>query len=423
MTVPLLWHSTNQRKVFLDDLTRFIVCIAGRRWGKTYGASIWLHDQGITNVDAPVAWIAPIYKQAKIAYRYFLKIFGNFGTIIKRNESNLELRLIGDHLIQFRSGDNPQYIEGEGYKAIVLDESWNLLQKEELWYNSIRPTLVDHNGRGLFISRADFEETLLHKLYLKGLNPDFKNIISYNFKTQDNPLIPLSEIEELEQELPRNSFKQQILGEFLDAEGRAIPNIEECAVSLIEEFGRASLGPYFMGLDVAKHNDFTVIMVGRRGKIIYYQRFNKLSWPIQEKIIAGVSKRFCDPKIIIDSTGVGDPIFDHLLDVRLDVEGYQFTELSRKQLLELLILRMDQKLLQFPNEPQIIRELKAMRWDISKNRKAKLIVPEPEHDDCVMSLALCNWGMSGILSKRLNVKEDINLFGTSEAVQGMEDFV
>ncbi len=371
-----------------------------------------------------MAWIAPIYRQAKIAFRYFKKIFKNTGLMIKKpNETNLEITLINDRIIQFRSGDNPDYIEGEGYKAVVLDEAWKLLSNESLWFNSIRPTLADYEGRGLIISRADFEDTLLHRFYLKGGNKDNKDIISYNFKTEDNPQITDREIITLKEELPTNAFKQQILGEFLDSEGRAIPNIDECAISTVEDSGRGKLKPYVIGVDLAKHQDYTVIMVGRGGHVINYQRFNKIAWPVQEQIIKETAKRFCDAKIILDSTGVGDPIYDHLLDLGLDVDPYKFTESSRTQLLDLLILRMGQRLLTFLPEKQIIRELKSMRWEIKPSGRAKLMVPEPNHDDCVMSLALCNWGMSGILKSHIDVKKDVSLMGDMESVGSEDNFI
>lgn len=360
--------------------------------------------EAIKSDGVPVAWIAPIYRQAKIAFRYFKLVLKYNNISVKINSSDLEIELVNGTVIQFRSSDTAENIEGEGYKAIILDECWNILTKDGIWYNSIRPTIADHQGRCVFISRADFDDTMLYDFYLKGLDENVENWQSFKFLSSDNPLIPDSEIQAMREEMPKSVFLQQIMAEFLSAEGRAIPNIDICAIAELENFYKIAWAPYIMGVDLAKHQDYTVITIGRLGKVIFFKRFNKMSWPLQEKIISDLAIKF-DAKIILDSTGIGDPIFDHLELTGLDIEPYQFTERSRKQLLEGLILNMEQEKLLFPNELVLKAELKSMRWEVTKSRKMKLMAPDGRHDDCVMSLALCSWGMFGGLISHINAND------------------
>lgn len=380
---------------------------------------MWLMGQALGANEVPCAWIAPTYKQAKIAFRYFRKIFRNAGVFAKEpNKSNLEIEIIGGNLIQFRTGANPEFIEGEGYKAIVMDEAWNLLQNELLWYESIRPTLIDYGGRCLFISKGDFEETLLYELYQKGLRKE-DDYVSYTAPTWENPIIPASEIEYLRKELPPQAFEQQIEGKFLSTKFRPIPNIEECAIAPIETTHRSKNDPYIMGLDLAKVNDYTVITIGRRGAVVYYERFNKLSWPVQEKKIVAVAQKY-NAKIIMDSTGIGDPIHDHLCVMGLSIEpqGYNFSTTTRARLLDLLILRMSQRLFAYPPDFEVaITEMKSMRWKITASGRPKLEVPEGKHDDCIFSLALCCWGMSGFATD--NIEADH--FGSAGEVESSRE--
>lgn len=414
----LKWHSKGQSKAF-NCKSRFVVIIAGRRWGKTRGSANWLIWEGLKSNGIPVAWIAPVYRQAKIAFRYLKLVLRHNNVCVKINSSDLEIELINGTVIQFRSADSAENIEGEGYKAIVLDECWNILNRDKIWYNSIRPTLSDHQGRCVFISRADFDDSLLYNFYLKGLDENVADWEAFKFLSSDNPMITDSEIETLKGEMPTTVFLQQIMAEFLSSEGRAVPNIDLCAIAQLEDFYKQAYAPYVMGLDLAKSEDYTVITIGRQGRVIFYKRFNKLSWPIQEKIIYDIAQKY-DAKVIIDSTGVGDPVYDHLLLAGLDVEPYQFTEASRKQLLELLILTMDQEQLTFPNEEIIKAELKSMRWERTKSGKMKLMVPEGRHDDTVMSLALCNWGMTGPMMSHIT-EDDIHVGEELQTTRDISD--
>lgn len=266
-------------------------------------------------------------------------------------------------------------------------------------------------GRTMFISRGGFEGTLFHDLYEKGLNNE-KDYKSYKRSSYDNPLLDKTEIDDIKNEVPESTFRQHINADFLSLSELPIPNIDECATAQIEDFYKSSWSPYVMGLDLAKHNDYTVITVGRRGHIVYFERFNKLSWPIQEEMILSIAKKY-NAEIIMDSTGIGDVVYDHLLNKGLRIEPipYNFSEASRKQLLDMLILRMSYKNLSYPDIPVIKSELKSMRWVITRSGKAKLKVPGSKHDDCIFSIALCNWGMSGILNNQIDVKEDVVTFG------------
>jgi hypothetical protein len=155
---------------------------------------------------------------------------------------------------------------------------------------------------------------------------------------------------------------------------------------------------YQLGVDLAKYQDFTVITpfdlaTFKVGKI---ERFNQMDWGTQKARIRLSSQDYTSgtkkPLINQDSTGLGDPIFDDLVNDGLNVNSFKFTQQSRMELLENLRILLDKGKIRIPNDPILLDELKSMRWELSEDgRKRKVQVPEGLHDDMIMSLALAVW--------------------------------
>lgn len=127
----------------------------------------------------------------------------------------------------------------------------------------------------------------------------------------------------------------------------------------------------------------------------------------------------------MDSTGVGEPIYDDLNAMGLSPTGYHFTEQSRKDLLTNLQILLEQEIIKIPNDPILIDELRSFQYELTDTGKVKMSVPDGLHDDMVMSLALAVWDLpkrpipQKIESQKVVVKEfdffknQQNTFGTN----------
>ena len=416
------WHSKKQYEIFTSK-KRFIVFPAGRRYGKTRGSVNRLMEEAVNPPhDVPVAWVSPTYKQSKIAFRYFKSLFGKTDLFIKPpNESNLEITVTGGGVIQFRSAERAEHIEGEGYKYIVVEESWDVLSDPDIWLRILRPTLMDYKGGALFIGRADFENTFWHTLYLRGLE-DNKEWKSYHATSYENPLIDQEEIDSYKEEegMTNDIFDQQIMAIFLPESGKPFAHVSQCAIGDYESY-KTKHRPYYQGVDLAKHADFTVSMTGPTGRITHIDRWQHLSWPIQEEKIMNINKQHGRAKIIIDSTGIGDPVYDHLLQKGVDIDPFRFTEDSRRRLLENLQLMMENRKIIFPPHKELCQELNSMGWKISAKGKVRIEAPTGRHDDCVMSLALTAWGMK--YATIIDVEKDFETHGQRKNVDNLDDDV
>ncbi len=128
-------------------------------------------------------------------------------------------------------------------------------------------------------------------------------------------------------------------------------------------------------------------------KVGKQERFNQIDYNLQKsKIEAQYFKHF-KPQIYIDSTGVGEPIYDDLVSKQLKIEPFHFTEQSRRDLLVNLALLIEQKKITIPYDEQLLSELKSFQYTVTERGKLRMEVPSGTHDDCVMSLALAVWNI------------------------------
>ena len=95
--------------------------------------------------------------------------------------------------------------------------------------------------------------------------------------------------------------------------------------------------------------------------------------------------------MLIDSTGLGDPIYDELRREQVPVEGYKLTNASKAELIENLSIQIEQHKISYPKLPELIAELKMYGWTKTKGGNIIYNAPEGYHDDIVISLALAAW--------------------------------
>jgi len=186
------------------------------------------------------------------------------------------------------------------------------------------------------------------------------------------------------------------------ANGRSVHNCQFLVSGggVIKRVGEAIAGKlqqalpghrYVMGVDLARKVDWTVLTVidCDTRQVVAFERFQKVDWSFQKERIAAMARRYNNAFIILDSTGVGDPIEQDLAQMNLSVRGFKFTGPSKKQLIEKLILAIEDRRITYPKIEELIEELEA--FDIDE--KGRYGAPTGFSDDCVISLALAVDGL------------------------------
>jgi PBSX family phage terminase large subunit len=204
------------QEVITLDPRRFRVVIAGRRFGKTHLAirELCWHAR---EPGKEVWYVAPTYRQSKnIVWKKLKNRLQDLRWADKINETELTIQLKNGSTISLKGADNHDSLRGVGLDFIVLDEFADI--EPEAWYETLRPTLSDKQGRAMFIGTPK-GMNWAYELYQNNLE-DPKTWASYQYTTIDGGNVPEKEIEQARKDLDERTFRQEYLGTFETFAGR-----------------------------------------------------------------------------------------------------------------------------------------------------------------------------------------------------------
>jgi len=233
------------------------------------------------------------------------------------------------------------------------------------------------NGRGWF-----------YDLHTRGNDPQETDYQSFHFASNTNPYFPAEEWEEAMRTMPADVFRQEYEAEFLEDSAGVFHNVDDCL--LTSPSVRAD--DVAIGCDLAKHTDHTVLIAMDRktGHCLDIERFNHLDWPIQKERIITFYRKF-NGLLVMDATGIGDPVYDDLRHVIPRIEPVKLINLSKSQLIQRLVVAIEQRHIGWPASwSTLTDELKRYEYEITPNGAITYNAPAGYHDDCVIALALAN---------------------------------
>jgi len=347
---------------------------------------------GRARIVRDYGWVAPTYGVAERGVEAFRTIAPDFVRVIGRMPTRVEFEgAAGPCRVFMLSADNPDSIRGFGFRGLVIDEAAAV--PVDVWNYALRPTLAQTLGWGVFIS-TPAGRNWFYDMFTRGVERQagFK---SFTFPSNVSPYFPAKEWDEAKATLPEDVFRQEYMAEFLEDSAGVFRGIDGC---LIEGIGnREELigsGPVIVGCDIAKHTDWTVLIAldAKTGLCLEMERFNQLDWPLQKERIAGFVRRW-NALLVMDATGVGDPVYDDLRRVLPRVEGFKITAQTKRELVQGLMVAVEQRRVMWQAAWEILTaEMRRYEYDIGPTGQVSYAAPSGYHDDCVMALALGVWG-------------------------------
>ena len=386
----------SQQEIF-DHPARYKIAAKGRRFGITKGAANDFMKGGLEGTFKKGLWVDTVNTNIdRYIERYFIPHLNKLPRYLWDWRKQDKIVRIRDAYIDFRSSDRPENIEGFGYDKFFINEAGIVLKDEYLWNNAIRPMLWDYSASGV-IGGTPKGKGVFNELFERGNDPEQPLYQSFRFTTFDNPYLPIETIRADILDMPERVARQEIYAEFLDDTGvvfRGVPDI-----ATLDRKRPVPGHLYVIGADLAKVQDYTVLTVYDRSNNnqVWQDRFNKLEWPFQKTKIKELSSYYNNALVSIDSTGLGEPIFEDLQRSGVPIEPYHFTNESKKELIEKLVIWIEQQKLRMLNIPETITEFNNFTYDISSTGKVRYEAPVGFHDDIVMSHALAIWQLQPVL--------------------------
>lgn len=375
---------------------RFRVLNAGRRWGKTkIGAKIALGEA--RKSKQMIWWVAPTYAVVKRGYREVLRQLPD--GVLSRPPApdtafdsgrKVVLSFKNQTRMEFYSAERPDGMLGEGVDFAVLDEA--AIMPKTVWEQIVRPTLMDRKGGGLMISTPR-GRNYFYEGWKRGQDEMYDEWASWTFPTWTNPYIREEEIAEMQQTLPAAIFEQEVEAKFI-SKSAAVFRYDESSIRPLAK----PEGQVFMGIDLAKSRDFTVLDAARAGDRLpcYADRFNSVSWPEQMRrikvAVAKLLKAGADSvTLVVDSTGVGDPIVDDLELSGYDVVPIKFSQQWKQQAVMLLSSDLERGSAFLTREQ--LPEFDSYSYTITNAGRWTFAAPDGGHDDRVSAKLLQHWGL------------------------------
>lgn len=393
------WKPHKGQEEVIRSNSRDIAICAGRRWGKSAVVAYLVLKtflEGLDDIkagkkDSVKIWIvAPTYELSLKVFDYvvkwFLKVDPNQHKAIGMKPFP-HIKLAEGVWIQGKSAETPHSLLGEELDFRVMDECSRIPRKVEETY--LFPTTASRKGRTIYIStpfgRNWFYEKHQQLKEIKG---------AFQFESRDNPYLPEGEWERAKRLLPTRVFEQEYMASFLPDAAAVFRGIDEITEDCLEDSRKGDF--YVMGVDLGKYEDFSVLTIinTRTNKVVYWDRFKQIDYPFQKKRIKATAERYNNARIVVDSTGIGQPIQEDLARDGMFVDDFKFSNKSKKELVEKLSIYIEQSLVKIPQERILTDELKAFGYNLTDSGNVIYKAPSGLHDDCVMSLGLAVWGLA-----------------------------
>lgn len=375
-------------------------------------------------------YVAPTYGEAKRTVWDDLWMLPRYippAIWAKRNNSELVVNFPNGSKLYILGADNPDVLRGPNPKGVVLDEYDTM--KKEVWSAVVQPIMMANPKAwcwiiGTYKGRKDLQAKYAYAANEMKEKGDKSQWYASILKASVSGIIAAEDLEAARKTTTEAFFKQEYECEPLENASAVFRNIENCMQVvdphtgvLVPWLGESEPNPrhkYQIGTDLGKFQDFTVITpfdlnTFRAQK---QDRFNQIDWPLQKAKIelAFLKHSKGSQKAIgyMDSTGLGDPIYDDLTKRGVNVEPFNFTSHSRENLLSNLAIKIETGKIKIPHEENLLNELLSFQYVLKSKEGGKariaMEVPDNVHDDCVMSLALAVWN---IPDEPLRVLDDV----------------
>lgn len=374
------WLYDKQGEAIFDP-SRYVVIEASTKSGKTVGCIAWLIERAIIDggVGREFWWVAPIYAQAKIAYRRVKRYLKR--QHYTKNDSDLRIMLPNGSVLMFKGSDNPDSLYGEDVFAAVIDEASRC--KEEAWV-AVRSTLTATRGPIRIIGNVKGKKNWAYRLGRKA-KAGAEGFAYYRITAVDAVRAGVL-----------------VLDEILDAQGVLLPEVfDELFMAVATDDGSNPFGldairncvvgempdtePVVWGWDLARKRDWTVgIALDEHRRVCRFERFQR-PWP---ETIHTILEDVGGLTAFVDGTGVGDAIVGQLQEKSAsdNFVSFVFTSKSKQQLMEGLahdIQAGDVYIM-----PGVLQdEMESFEYSYTRTG-VTYSAPEGMHDDAVCALAL-----------------------------------
>ena len=373
-----------------------VIVLSSRQKGKSFMIANLLLYYALNNNKVKCFCVSPTLKQSKAIYSTIFDAVENSGIVKKANAADYEIRFINGSAIYFKSAEQDEALRGYTADFLCIDECCFIT--DEVFYK-IAPWADAKQAPVLMVSTPFVKEGFFWNFYNYGLDKQ-NNTITINwsdniYKEDIQKILPPEKLEEYRRVFPKNQFKTEYLGEWLDNEGVVFDNFKNCVKS--NEIN--TYEQLFVGIDWASgvEADETVISIlNSKGEQLYIDGFNNINTTQTIDRLMDVIKPHLHQIVTItpETNSIGKPFTDLLTErlpqnQRHKVQGFTTSNTSKGELVSDLQVAFQQGNITILDEEKQLRQLSVYSAEYNpKTKNVTYNAPRGLHDDRVMALML-----------------------------------
>lgn len=368
---------------------KMFVLKSSRQKGKSILANVLLLTYALERKSTSVV-VEPVVAQSRRMHKQICSWLDGSGLIASANSTLLTIEFINGSEILFKSGEMMENLRGFTVSRnglLVIDEA--AFQRAEV-FDILFPITEACQAPTLIISTPLFKDSTFYNLYMQGLNPEFPNVISFDWQNYDmSEMLPPAKVEYFRKTMNPLKFKSEILGEFIEEGSYIFGEIKEC-------IGLAQKPAVYAGLDFSTGNqekdDFTCLVFMDEDGAVVDAKFFKVFDPmalvdnIGEIVRAVPTLR----ALLVEKNSIGSVYLSALKrKVKNElVKEFQTTNDSKRRIIEQLILAFSQRSIKIPDSERLLNQLQHYAAEKTNTGKLTYNGTDGFNDDGVIALAL-----------------------------------
>lgn len=380
---------------------KIITVNSSRQKGKSYLVSNLLLYFGINYHHTNNFCLTPTLKQAKNIYKLIIDAISKTDLIRHRNTTELTIELINGSTINFKSAEQREGLRGFTADFLVVDEAAFI--PDEIFY-LVLPWVDAKKAPMLLTSTPFLKSGFFYKYFCLG--KEGKNNVTTvdwteeRFKDSIQQILSPEKLEEYRKILPKNVFRTEYLGEFLDGDGTVFSNIRQNTKFTLLR----SEDKLFVGIDWAsgKEGDYTVVSAFNQNKEqVLLKYWNNKNTVTQINLLVDELEPIANQIQVItsESNSLGTPLTDLLKDrsqiLSNKVKEFTTTNSSKNDLVVKMQVALEQNEVKLLPDEKEIAEFGYYTAEYNqKTRKVTYNAPSGLHDDTVMATLMAFNGIT-----------------------------
>ena len=386
---------------------QFVAARWCRQSGKSHMVSSLLLHYALRNPGSYIGVVGPSWRQTKLIIRRINSLLRKLPRGLYQKPQRTIVRLRNGSIIE-AFPNNPETIRGPTLHVVYCDEM-NFIANDEEMYDAILFTLSTTNGKFICSSTPWTTDSIFYKIFNSEEYKDFKRS-HVTWRDAVEPKGPLKKgiLKKIRRQFQGDPWRWRREMEAEWAEDESVWLSQALIASCIDhelepyDFEDEPKGEFFVGVDLGKWRDYSVVAVVMRDreqlKLVHVKRF-----PLRTSYasVIGYVKTLCDRwrhilKVSVDMTGVGDYIVEDMSNAGIrQVEGVKFTQPTKEKLATNLKQRMGDgafKIFYIPtrriSDVELMAELNVERFELRKTGGINFSHPEGTHDDVFWAICL-----------------------------------